>query len=66
MVTDEETKEIIKLLFLPKNRIIHHKDCNPHNNNPNNLVCIDQSTHVKAHKMLDDLKFKIYLEKCKT
>ena len=32
--------------------LVHHKDCNPLNNNPNNLIYMSKSAHVKIHAEL--------------
>jgi len=52
------------MLSVPKNMIIHHIDCNPHNNDSKNLILLDQSTHVKVHNMIGEQKFERYLKKC--
>ena len=39
---------------IPVGMIIHHIDCNPKNNNPKNLVLLDQSTYVKLHRAIGD------------
>ena len=52
------------LLCVPKGMIIHHRDCDPYNNKPENLLMLDQGTHVNAHRYLDDLKFENALKKC--
>jgi hypothetical protein len=36
--------------------VIHHKDCNKKNCNPNNLITLCRRCHSKVHKALDDLK----------
>lgn len=48
---------------VPKHMIIHHIDGNFRNNNPENLILLDQSTHMKVHAMINDEKF---LDKIKT
>lgn len=35
---------------LPKGYVIHHKDANHDNNNPENLILIDTSTHSLIHR----------------
>ncbi len=34
---------------IPKGYQIHHKDFNPENNNPENLVCIRREEHKRIH-----------------
>lgn len=41
--------------FLPKNNeIIHHKDENKHNNNPNNLEVMERVQHINYHSPKKD------------
>lgn len=36
--------------YLKKGEIVHHKDHNPSNNDPNNLILLNgQSDHIKEH-----------------
>lgn len=34
---------------IPDGFVIHHKDCNPNNNDPHNLLCLPPSEHTKLH-----------------
>ncbi len=38
---------------LPKGSVTHHKDCNPLNNNPDNLVQLTSAEHMALHRRLD-------------
>ena len=38
---------------IPKGYDAHHKDCNPTNNEPNNLLCLPHDEHAKLHWIKD-------------
>ena len=37
---------------LDERYLVHHKDCNPHNNNPSNLVWCSKGLHTKIHAQM--------------
>ena len=39
-------------IILDKDQIVHHKDGNKGNNDPNNLVVMDKIEHIKLHRSL--------------
>jgi hypothetical protein len=41
---------------LHTNEVIHHIDCNPKNNNINNLLVISRSNHAKLHSYLNRMR----------
>ena len=53
---------------IPKGFVIHHRDGNPENNALDNLVCITQKEHSKAHPWTVDRieSQKIHLEKIRS
>ena len=46
-------EKIIKLGFKIPYLCVHHKDCNPNNNNLNNLIILNRSHHARLHKILE-------------
>jgi hypothetical protein len=40
---------------IPKGWHIHHLDGNPHNNNPENLICVSKHTHWCIHLLQGDI-----------
>ncbi len=60
LLTEEEKKEIIKRRGYisngdgkehdPRSLEIHHKDRNPHNNDPRNLRVLTRREHQELHK----------------
>jgi len=41
---------------IPEGFVVHHKDKNPLNNTPNNLLCLDRDEHVTLHWILGDMR----------
>jgi len=50
---------------IPKGYHIHHKDKNPFNNDPNNLLCLPLECHIKLHDMNGDIAAVTILKKMK-
>jgi len=40
---------------VPKGFVIHHLDLNPRNNNPENLIILDNLTHNKLHNQISKI-----------
>lgn len=43
------------LPYVRKGCIIHHLDFNPKNNNPNNLLLLDNKTHIQYHNQISKM-----------
>ena len=53
MVNILQLEKIIKLGFKIPYLIVHHKDCNPNNNNLNNLIILNRSHHAWVYIILE-------------
>ena len=52
--------EVFNNVSLPRNWVIHHKDENPSNNDPFNLLALTKSLHQEQHRRLEYLKTQYY------
>lgn len=48
---------------LPKHLEVHHKDLNPHNDNPDNLIAVDKRKHSEIHSRFSLNRLKEFLLK---
>lgn len=53
--------EILNINKIPKNYHVHHRDCNRNNNDPINLVIINNSDHRWLHKQFGNATLWAYL-----
>lgn len=54
----ETVMQVLGVDTLPKSLIVHHKDGDSHNNNPNNLILLDRKWHTWLHKNIGNYVFK--------
>jgi len=47
----QEARRIMRFINkgLKQSEVVHHKDCNPFNNDPDNLVIMSRSDHKNLH-----------------
>jgi hypothetical protein len=48
--------QVNRFYSIPKGMVVHHRDLNKLNNHPENLVLIDNSTHIMLHHYVNKLR----------
>lgn len=54
----ERVMDVLGVSELPKSLIVHHKDGDKHNNNPENLLLLTRKWHTWLHKNIGNYVFK--------